>query len=57
MGMSSVAAPVFGANREVVAAISVSGPSARFSGQRVEEFSIAVRHHAKQLTAALGGSS
>ena len=55
MGMSCVAAPVFGANREVVAAISVSGPSARFSGQRVEEFSITVRNHAKQLTAALGG--
>lgn len=55
LGMSCIAAPVFSATGEAVAAISVSGPSARFSERSVAEFSIIVTNSAKELTAALGG--
>lgn len=57
VGMSCVAAPVFGPTEEPVAAISVSGPSARFSEQSVADFSIVVRNSAKELTSSLGGAT
>lgn len=57
VGMSCVAAPVFGPNDEPFAAISVSGPSARFSDQSATEFSLVIRSSARELTGALGGSS
>ena len=56
LGMSCVAAPVFGPKDEPVAAISVSGPSARFTEQSVVDFSVIVRNSAKTLTTALGGT-
>lgn len=56
-GMRCIAAPVFGAQGAAVAAISVSGPSARFSEQNVADFSIVVRHAAARLTKEVGGST
>lgn len=56
-GMRCIAAPVFSAFGIAVAAISVSGPSARFSETRVADFGIAVRQAAAKLTAELGGTS
>ena len=57
VGMSCVAAPVFGATEEPVAAISVSGPSARFVEPSVADFSTVVRNSAKELTGSLGGNT
>lgn len=57
VGMSCVAAPVFGPTQEPVAAISVSGPSARFTENSVAEFSTIVRSSAADLTNALGGNA
>ena len=54
-GMCCVAAPVFNARGQAVAALSVSGPSARFTRQTVTDISAAVRQSAAQVTAALGG--
>lgn len=55
VGMSCVAAAVFGPTEDPIAAISVSGPSARFSEQSVADFSTIIRTSAKELTRALGG--
>ena len=57
VGMSCVAAPVFGPTKEPIAAISVSGPSARFSEQSVADFSTVVRTSGKELTGSLGGNT
>ena len=57
VGMSCVAAPVFGPTEQPIAAISVSGPSTRFSEQSVADFSVIVRNSAKELTRSLGGKT
>jgi len=56
-GMSCVAAPIFDASRKPLAAISVSGPSARFTERNVADFGAAVRRAATELTRALGGGA
>ncbi len=56
-GMRCVAAPVFGARGEAIAAISVSGPSTRFADRNVADFSAAIRRSAADLTSAIGGPS
>lgn len=56
-GMRCIAAPVFSAQGAAVAAISVSGPSARFTEPRVADFSAVVRQSAAKLTAELGGAN
>ncbi|MEM9059291.1 MAG: HTH-type transcriptional regulator BhcR [Pseudomonadota bacterium] len=56
-GMRCIAAPVFSAHGSAVAAISVSGPSARFSEQRIADFSLAVRQAAARLSEEIGGRS
>ncbi len=56
-GMCCVAAPVFNAHGQAVAALSVSGPSARFTLQTVTKISTAVRQSAAQVTAAMGGQT
>lgn len=48
IGLSGVAVPVFGARRDVVAALGISGPTARLEG-RLEE----VGHHLLEQSAAL----
>lgn len=54
-GMRCVAAPVWTAQGKAAAAISVSGPTVRFSEARVADFSAAVRRAAQALTERLGG--
>ena len=56
-GMRCVAAPIFNAHGKVVAAISVSGPTARFYESKIADFSAAVRRAAAVLTAEIGGHS
>ncbi|MEJ6403155.1 HTH-type transcriptional regulator BhcR [Yoonia sp. 2307UL14-13] len=57
LGMRCIAAPVFDANTEAVAGISVSGPTSRVGEVDVPRLSDAVMHAAKALTDAIGGSS
>lgn len=56
-GMRCIASPVFGPHGDAVAAISVSGPTARFSGVRIADLSVAVRKAATTLTEAIGGKA
>jgi DNA-binding IclR family transcriptional regulator len=55
-GMTEVAAPIVDANRSVVAAVSVSGPTGHFDGEGVSRL---VRHAAQEasLSPCLGGAS
>lgn len=53
-GMRCIAAPVFDLHGEVVAGVSVSGPSARVSPDRTPQLAEAVREAARDLSAALG---
>ncbi len=54
-GMSCIASPIFSAHGVAVAAISVSGPSARFTELTIMDFGQAVRKAAKDLTLKIGG--
>ena len=49
-GLSAVAAPVTGRSGAVVAALGLSGPSLRFTAERVAEFAGALRHAAVQMS-------
>ena len=42
--MRCIAAPVFDFNREVIAGISVSGPTSRVGTENLPEISVAVMH-------------
>ncbi len=53
-GMRCVAAPVFNAFGEVVAGLSVSGPTARLSLQRIRDICALVRLRAGELSESLG---
>ena len=55
-GMRCIAAPVFDMNKEVVAGISVSGPTSRVSESANERLSRPVIEAALQLSLAIGGS-
>lgn len=52
-GAFSVAAPIIGANGEVIAAISVAGAMVRFNEERRESYIQAVREAAEQISAKL----
>lgn len=54
-GMRCIAAAVFDLNREPVAGISVSGPTARVSRDSIDALSRAVIKAARHLTLAIGG--
>lgn len=53
-GMRCIAAPVFDAYGEVVAGLSVSGPTSRISDQTIAGLGAEVRRAARQLSAAIG---
>jgi IclR family transcriptional regulator, acetate operon repressor len=53
-GLNAVAAPVFADNGQVIAAISVSGPSFRLTGERLERAAGAVRSAAAEISARIG---
>lgn len=53
-GFVAVAAPVPGRDRQVVAAISVGGPSLRLTGDRLPEIAALVQMSARQISRQLG---
>jgi DNA-binding IclR family transcriptional regulator len=53
-GLNAVAAPVFADNGQVIAAISVSGPSFRLTEDRLTQVAAAVRSAAAEISARLG---
>lgn len=53
-GVSSIAAPVFDARGEVVAALSMSGPSVRFEGPGFSDKIAKVKNAAESISKALG---
>ncbi len=54
LGMRCVAAPIFNGFGEVIAGISISGPTARLSMDKIERACSAVRNRAAELSHALG---
>ncbi|WP_333713017.1 HTH-type transcriptional regulator BhcR [Yoonia sp.] len=56
IGMRCIAAPVFNVYGEAVAGISVSGPTARITDDRIETLARDVIGAAQRLTAAIGGN-
>jgi IclR family transcriptional regulator, acetate operon repressor len=56
-GLVAIAAPVRGMTGTVVAALSVSGPSARLSGDRIVRAGQLLKAEAARLSAALGDDS
>ena len=57
LGMRCIAAPVFDINGEVVAGISVSGPTSRVGPDMVADLSKAVVAAAQDLSIAIGGAA
>lgn len=55
VGLRCVASAIFDENGQPLAAISLSGPKARITDNRLDELGIAVRHSADEITQALGG--
>jgi DNA-binding IclR family transcriptional regulator len=49
-GLSAVAAPIVGRSGSVVAALSLSGPTVRFTDPRITEFAAEVKRMAQQLS-------
>lgn len=56
-GMRCVAATIYNSLGEPVAGISVSGPTARFSDQQIEELGPRVRQSALEVTRLIGGET
>lgn len=54
-GVRCIAAPIFGANGRVLAAVSLTGPVQHVTEERVEKIVEKVKEVARQLTLALGG--
>ncbi len=54
IGVRCIAAPVRGQTGQVVAAMSISGPTERFSSDRLPELADLVRHFAQQVSEELG---
>ena len=55
MGLRCVASAVFGHHSEPLAAISISGPTARITDERIDKLGKIVCSVAREATAALGG--
>lgn len=51
---SGVAAPIFNQDGEVVAAISISGPTQRFDKEKVQQYCIEVKRVVAQISASMG---
>lgn len=56
IGMRCIAAPVYNVFGEAVAGISVSGPTARITDDRIDDLATSVIAAAAQLTRAVGGN-
>jgi DNA-binding IclR family transcriptional regulator len=57
VGLSALAAPVLGSNGAAVAALSISGPSSRLTGDRIEELAPLLKHEAAGLSLRLRGAA
>ena len=55
-GVASVSAPVFDAHGDLIAVVSVSGPSNRIGQLRGPHYAPAVMTAAREVEAAIGGS-
>ena len=53
-GLSALAAPVFGPNGDAIAALSISGPTARLTSDRIASFAPLLIDEATQLAERLG---
>ncbi len=53
-GVSCVAAPIFGATRKIIGAITISGPSTRFSDQKINEYAELLIKTTEQISQAMG---
>ena len=53
-GVSSVAAPVFDSRHRVVAALNISGPTARIDDKRMEQMAVMVREYAERISREMG---
>ena len=56
-GACCFGAPIFDSRGDVVAAISVSGPETRMTGERAEDLAVAVRVAAQDVSYRLGGKN
>jgi IclR family transcriptional regulator, acetate operon repressor len=54
IGLSAMAAPVRGARGDVIAALSISGPTLRMTPERIEELKPILTHEARLLSRRLG---
>ena len=52
--MTSIAAPVYGPDRQIVAVLSVLAPNYRISPTRIDVCGRAVARHAAELSASIG---
>ncbi len=50
-----VAANIYDENQEVIAAISVSGPSSRINNEQLQSMCLATKQSASEITTAIGG--
>jgi DNA-binding IclR family transcriptional regulator len=57
LGARCVAAPVLDESGKVAAAISVSGPITRMTGERIQAFALATKRAARTISARLGHSN
>jgi IclR family acetate operon transcriptional repressor len=55
-GLRCIAANIYDENAEVIAAVSISGPSVRVSTDRLDHYSAAVMRAADRITLAIGGT-
>jgi DNA-binding IclR family transcriptional regulator len=56
LGLAAIAAPVRGARGEVIAALSISGPTLRMTRERIAELRPILIHEARRLSRRLGNS-
>jgi DNA-binding IclR family transcriptional regulator len=53
--LSGIAAPVFGLGRRIEGAVSVTGPTSRFTPEQVASFELELLQAAAEMTSAFGG--
>lgn len=57
LGVRCVAAPIHNSDREVIAALSVSAPSARLTDDKIQEYSANVCTYAQKISVIVGAGS
>jgi DNA-binding IclR family transcriptional regulator len=53
-GVSCVAAPIFGVKGEILGALTISGPSTRFSEQKIKEHAEVLMKITQQISQSMG---